>query len=94
MSKKEIKLDAYERELLDLFEQGSLKQNVNVDQEIIKAKRTALSHFKKDARINIRISKFDLAQIKRMAAVEGLPYQTLISSVLHKLVNKADNLYE
>jgi len=38
----------------------------------------------KEARINIRLSKTDLEQIKQKAAYEGLPYQTLIASILHK----------
>ncbi|ACJ19319.1 hypothetical protein CbuK_2134 [Coxiella burnetii CbuK_Q154] len=38
----------------------------------------------KDARINIRISSTDLEQIKQKAAYEGIPYQTLIASILHK----------
>ena len=43
-----------------------------------------MSYLQKDARINIRISSSDLKRIKQKAAYEGLPYQTLIASVLHK----------
>jgi predicted DNA binding CopG/RHH family protein len=46
----------------------------------------------KDARINIRISSFDLDRIKMMAAQEGLSYQTLITSVLHKFVAKLNKI--
>jgi len=41
---------------------------------------------KKEARINIRMAGSDLADLKRIAADEGLPYQTLISSILHKFI--------
>ncbi|MGO9257190.1 MAG: CopG family antitoxin, partial [Bryobacteraceae bacterium] len=43
-------------------------------------------YMRKDARINIRLSTADLEMLKRRAAEEGLPYQSLIASVLHKYV--------
>jgi len=82
-----INLNKEEKELLHLFEQGKLTSADDSKSKIKIAKIAAANHFKKDARINIRISKFDLDRIKKIAAIEGLPYQTLISSVLHKLVN-------
>lgn len=48
------------------------------------AKAAAVNFFRKDARINIRLPKHDLTKIKQRAAHEGLPYQTLIASLLHK----------
>ena len=48
------------------------------------AKRAAINYMKKEARINIRISVADLEQIKQKAAYEGLAYQTLTASILHK----------
>lgn len=49
------------------------------------AKAAAENFFRKDARINIRLPKHDLTKIKQLAAHhEGLPYQTLIASLLHK----------
>lgn len=48
------------------------------------AEKTALRTLQKDVRINIRLSSTDVANIKMKAAYEGLPYQTLISSILHK----------
>lgn len=47
----------------------------------------AKNYMKKDKRINIRLSSFDLQQLKSKAAREGLPYQTMISSILHKVAN-------
>lgn len=83
---KKYLLDQEEQEILQLFEGGKLKQSKSVSQDKAIAKNLAVMHSKKDSRINIRLSQFDLNRIKRIAAREGLPYQTLISSVLHKYV--------
>ena len=50
-------------------------------------KEYARATIRKDKRVNIRISERDLRELKRLALREGLPYQTLISSILHKFVN-------
>jgi predicted DNA binding CopG/RHH family protein len=78
------KLSSEEQEILDLFEQGKLKAVKNTEQKIALARNAAKQHLKKDQRINIRLSSFDLDRIKRISAHEGLPYQTLIASILHK----------
>ena len=80
----ENKLSSKEQEILDLFEQGKLKSVKNTKQKIAAARSAAKQHMKKDQRINIRLSSFDLDRIKRISAHEGLPYQTLIASILHK----------
>ena len=77
-------LDKDEKEILESFERGEWKTVKNLKEEITIAKRAATNFLNKDARINIRLSSSDLARLKRIAANEGLPYQTLISSVLHK----------
>jgi predicted DNA binding CopG/RHH family protein len=79
-----FKLDVEEQEILDLLEQGKCVPSENAEEEIKITKEAAKNHFKKDARINIRLTNFDLNLIKSKAAQEGLPYQTLISSILHK----------
>ena len=81
---KKLNLDAEEREILRAFESGEYEVAENVSGEIAKAKEAARNSLNKDARINIRMSSTDLEHIKRKAAYEGLPYQTLIASVLHK----------
>jgi predicted DNA binding CopG/RHH family protein len=73
-----------EQELLNLFESNQLQQTSNLQEEIQLAQQAASQHMKKNARINVRLSQFDLERLKRIAAIEGLPYQTLITSVLHK----------
>ena len=81
------KLDAEEREILEAFETDQLKPIENKDAELKKHREYATATFKKDQRINIRISSRDLQAIKKRALSEGIPYQTLIASVLHKYVD-------
>ena len=80
-------LDHEEREILSAIERGAW--------EAVKPSKTELAHYariakatlRKDQRMNIRISKADLDRLKAKAAEEGIPYQTLVSSVLHKYVS-------
>jgi predicted DNA binding CopG/RHH family protein len=81
------KLDREEREILEAFEKGQLKRSKNVAEQINQHKTIAEATFKKDARINIRLSSRDLRAIQSRALKEGIPYQTLVSSVLHKYVD-------
>ena len=78
-------LSIEERDLLKAFERGELSsvESPSTD-EMIEAAR---STFKKDKRVNIRLSSFDLELIQERASIEGIPYQTLMSSVLHKYVS-------
>ena len=77
--------DPYETELLAAFESGSLK-SVATKSELAKLKAAARATAIKDRRVNIRLSSGDLQDIQVKALEEGLPYQTLIASVLHKYV--------
>jgi len=81
------KLDTEEEEILEEFESGKLKSVKDVDQEIKRHQAVAEATFKKDARINIRLSSRDLRALQVRALQEGIPYQTLVSSVLHKFVD-------
>ena len=80
------KLDAYEREILSAFDKGSLK-SVATTAELLKVKGAARATAVKDRRVNIRLSSIDLSDIQVKALEEGMPYQTLIASVLHKYVS-------
>ncbi len=82
--KKTIKLDQSEQEISDSFDKGEWKSVKNINREISVAKKIAKNTLRKDARINIRLSSSDLIRIKQKAAFEGVPYQTLIASILHK----------
>lgn len=90
------KIDSYEKEILEAFESGKLKKSKTEKQQIKRHVAVAEATFKKDARINIRLSSRDLRSLQAKALMEGLPYQTLVSSILHKfidgqLVDKAAN---
>jgi predicted DNA binding CopG/RHH family protein len=79
------KIDAYEEEVLAAFEKGQLK-SVATKAELSKLKEAARATAIKDRRVNIRLSSGDLSDIQVRALEEGIPYQTLIASVLHKYV--------
>lgn len=81
------KLDKEEQELLKSFESGEWKPIKNMGKELKKHQEYAKNTFLKNKRINIRISEKDLDSIQRKALEEGIPYQTLISSLIHKYVN-------
>ncbi len=78
------KLDEEENELLSSFEKDEWETVADVKKEKVRARKTAEKTLRKDVRINIRLSSSDVISIKQIAAYEGLPYQTLIASVLHK----------
>ncbi|VAW92018.1 hypothetical protein MNBD_GAMMA22-1258 [hydrothermal vent metagenome] len=79
------KLTKEEKEILESYDNDEWV-SVSSDSEIAKYKAAAQNTFKKDKRVNIRISKMDLDLLQEKALIEGLPYQTLMSSVLHKYV--------
>lgn len=81
------KLDNEEQEILDAFESGKLKRSRNSKKQMEQHRQVAETTFKKDARINIRLSSRDLRSLQARALREGIPYQTLIASVLHKFVD-------
>ena len=79
------KIDAYEKEVLAAFEKGALK-SVATKEELARIRDAARATATKDRRVNIRLSSGDLSDIQARALEEGVPYQTLIASVLHKYV--------
>lgn len=79
------KIDAYEREIVGAYEKGKLA-SVATKAELARLKAAARATAIKDRRVNIRLSSGDLSDIQARALEEGVPYQTLIASVLHKYV--------
>ncbi len=77
-------LDPEEREILRAYEEGSLRRVSSSSRVADRLKSAARETLRKDKRINIRLPSHDLVEIKRLATREGVPYQTLISSILHK----------
>jgi len=74
----------YEDDILTSFESGEWQSVAALDDEIARYASSAAGTLTKDKRINIRLSSRDLEDIQMRAAEEGMPYQTLIASVVHK----------
>ena len=87
------KFSREENELLASVENDEWTTIKDVENEKKIARKIAANSLRKDVRINIRLSSNDIANIKQMAAYEGLPYQTLIASVLHKYAAGHLNVY-
>jgi predicted DNA binding CopG/RHH family protein len=79
------KLTQEEKEILDSYENEEW-ESVMTNKSRLKYKEAAQATFKKDKRVNIRISGKDLELLQEKALIEGIPYQTLMSSILHKYV--------
>ena len=83
---KKLHLDDEERDLLESVERGEWKSVRNLKQEIEKHRQYARNTLRKDRRVNIRIPSRDLEALQAKAAEDGMPYQTLMASVLHRYV--------
>jgi len=79
--------DKEEQELMESIENEEWVSVNNLDAEIKKAREIARSTFIKSERMNIRISPKDLNGLKVKALEEGIPYQTLVSSIIHKYLS-------
>lgn len=86
MRNHEFELDQEEKEILDAFEADEFESEWTPERATT-VSQWAEASSKKDKRINIRISSRDLSAIQRRALEEGIPYQTLVSSILHKYVS-------
>jgi len=87
MKKNPMQLDKEELQILHDFENGEFQSISNFKVEKKELEAAARNSLQKDKRINIRISSRDLERLQMRAAREGVPYQTYISSSLHKLVS-------
>ena len=83
----QVKLDPEEQNLLVSFEADEWESIPNLPAEIENYRQHARATLKKDRRVNIRLSASDLEAIQRRAVEEGIPYQTLMASILHKYVS-------
>ncbi|MGB0955388.1 MAG: antitoxin [Panacagrimonas sp.] len=79
-------LDQEELEILQALESGKAKRAKAAAQTQRRHQEYADAMFRKDARINIRLPSKDLRGLQKKALAEGIPYQTLVASVLHKYV--------
>lgn len=85
--KKTIKYDEEELAILQAWEAGTLKPVSGLATQMKAHKAAAEATFKKDQRLNIRISSRDLKNLQARALEEGIPYQTFAASLLHKFVS-------
>ena len=83
---RQIKLTSEEGELLRSYERGEWRPVKDMPAEILRYKEMARKSLRKGRRINIRLSERDVRGLQISALREGIPYQTLIASVLHKYV--------
>jgi predicted DNA binding CopG/RHH family protein len=89
MKMNDLKLTPEELELLASYENEEWQSVKNIQEQKENYQAYARATFRKDKRINIRISEKDLLALQKRAIREGIPYQTLVSSVLHKYVTGA-----
>jgi predicted DNA binding CopG/RHH family protein len=87
MPEKTIILSDEEMDILKTYENGEWGSVEEIEVEKQRYAEYARATFRKDKRVNIRISKKNLEALQNKALEEGIPYQTLISSILHKYVN-------
>ena len=85
---KQIILDKEEEQILKDFEEGKYIRVRDFEQEKKRMQEIAKNTLQKTRNINLRVSQKTLQKLKSKAAEEGIPYQTLASSVLHKFANK------
>lgn len=79
-------LNKEEQDILKSYEEGEWKSVPKLSARKEELRESARATLRKDKRLNIRISERDLRELKRKASIEGLPYQTYKSSILHKFV--------
>ena len=82
-----MKLSKEEKEIVESVERGDWKRIPNFKKEAKRYQEYARETLRKDKRVNIRMTEKDLVHFQKKAVEEGLPYQTFISSVLHKYIN-------
>ncbi len=82
-----MKLDSEEQEIVEYIETSNPKSSPNLKKRVSELKQIITHNTTKKKQINIRILEADLEKLKSRALQEGVPYQTLINSVVHKYVN-------
>ncbi len=84
-----MKMDEYELELLEAVENTTEFERVeNFEDELMEAKMAAKNFLNKTKNINIRIPEFDMLMLKRKSAELNIPYQTILSSLIHQYVTE------
>lgn len=81
-----MKLNKYEKEILQASEKGKLKPIPRMRAEMRRMQKHAREDLRKDTRVNFRLSQMDFTGLRQRALREGIPYQTLLASIVHKFV--------
>ena len=81
-----MKLNKEEKQILDAYDQGEIKGSAPSKKELEKIKAMATNTFRKDRRVTIRLYDRDLKGIQKKAMEKGMPYQTMISSMIHQYI--------
>jgi predicted DNA binding CopG/RHH family protein len=81
-----MKLDEEEKDILVAYESGKMDLLTPSKNEMAKVKEMAENTFRKDRRVTIRLYDHDLKGIQKKAMEKGIPYQTLISGMIHQYV--------
>ena len=82
-----MKLSKQEKEILESVERGDWHSIPDIKKQMKRYQNYAKATVRKDKRVNIRMSEKDLVHLQKKAMEEGLPYQTFISSILHRYIN-------
>ena len=80
-------MSAEERDILERFERGTLQSAPEAERELETARQAARNTFNKTKRVNLRVTERDFNLAHARAREEGIPYQTLLSSVIHKYLS-------
>jgi predicted DNA binding CopG/RHH family protein len=83
----EGKINERRKKILDSFEKDEWAPVANLAKRKKELMAYARNTLRKDKRLNIRISERDLLELQKKAVNEGLPYQTYVSSIIHKFIN-------
>ena len=81
------RLSAEEKRILERFENDELPRAPGAKREMEAAREAARNTFKKTRRVNLRVTERDFDRAHARAREEGIPYQTLLSSVIHKYLS-------
>jgi len=81
-----MKYDKEEKDILNAYESGKMKFSTPSKEEVESIKTIAKNTFKKDKRITIRLYDHDYKGIQKKAMEMGIPYQTLISGIIHRYI--------
>ena len=94
MKQHKQKLNADEKAILSAFESGKLRSVPHLDAEKKRLRNIAKAHGIKNRRVSLRMTEWDFTKIQEEALKEGLPYQSLLSSIIHKyLTGQLKNLH-